>query len=752
MASAFNFNTPFESTGAIIENVISGWAENASDLVVGQVGPLIGTLFTIWVIYRALNIMYGVGHERVVDLFLDTVKLAAVGYFALNSFHYVNWIISNAPAVEDFLLGMVPNSPANVWASLDHIWHEGWDAIAQLGSLESGVSWNDFVGSLMLITAMFFVACGIVFLAFMGLTLLVTNKILLVILLGFGPLFMAIGMFPKMREVMWAWVKMCITCIFVMILFAAVVSLVVTIQTGLMTTMGSLALGGDAALMKAFQIGCILFVVCCATGNIFQSIPFIARNLTGAWGVGGGTGGFASHAAAAGLGAVGGAMAAGTALAPAAAAAGNMTAGVGYGARNAARSAFAAAGGQEALARAKAAGAAGATPAQAFGGFMKDLAQGSKDAVAEKASGIYGAAKSFASDPGAAAVSAGAAIKKGMSETYNDGGRGFTSNSARKFLADHAPNMSAGLEGAIAGARESRHERTAGDSTYAAAAAGNVAAMSMMERDGGAGSTGGYYGGNDSSSQGIAQWREAGAKEMSGVGKTSEEIAAAKSGTDSNGIVSGGGSGAGLAAAGAHAAASMQGAAGASGANGTSGTSGANGTSGVSGRNGIDGAPGASAPAAGPNPTGPSGSSGPSGAAAAAAAAMAAGSASGSSASSVSSAGASSSQTASRASFISTAGSSSDGGASTLASAASSASAASAASAAAGAVAGDGSSQASGAAEHSISAMGSSAPAAPSASAPAPEAPQSSSQPAQTPSDEGAQVIAHRAPRMRRGS
>lgn len=778
MASAFNFNTPFESTGTIIEDVISGWAIDASDLVVGQVGPLIGTLFTIWVIYRALNIMYGVGNERVVDLFLDTVKLAAVGYFALNSMNYIMWVILNAPAVEDFLLAMVPNAPTSVWGSLDTLWDQGWNAIARLGSLESGISWDDFAGSLMLMSAMFFVACGIVFLTFMGLTLLVTNKVLLVILLGFGPLFLALGMFPKLREVMWSWVKMCLTCIFVMILFTAVVSLVVSVQTQLMGTMGTLALGGDAALMKAFQIGCILFVICCATGNIFQSIPFIARNLTGAWGIGGGTGGFATHAAAAGLGAVGGAMAVGNALGPSA---GNLAGGIAYGARNQVRSMFNGAGGPQALAAAKAAGAAGASPAKAFGGFMKDLTVGGASALGGKVAGAYGAAKSFASHPGESLASAGAAIQKGLSETYNDGGKGFTSASARQFLADHVPNVSAGLEGAIAGARQSQHERTGGDSTWAAAQGGSAAAQSMIDRMSGQGGQSGQngqnaqsgaagtvqglagahalssmasgsHGGSESSSVGIAQWRDAGASDMNNVGKSAAEVAAASaaSGTDANGIVNSGGSQASqtsqVSQAGVHAAAAMQGASGVSGANGTSGTSGVNGTGGVSGRNGIDGAPGASAPASSAS-SAPSGSA-PSAASASAAAAMAAGS-SASSASSASPAPSSASSPAyapspaasAAAASISTAGSSSDSSA-----------AAAAATSTAGTVSSDGSSQSSapsGASEHSISAMGS------STSSPSPD-PSAGAQGTQAQSqtqsqDDGAQVLASRSPRMRRG-
>lgn len=283
----------FETIGTAFEQSISGYAEDVSGALIGNISPVIMTGISIYFLLKAYLYMTGRADGAVVDTMITVFKIAFISMIGLNSGNFISMGIGLINGAEDLLLGALPNSvdTASIWGSVDQLWSEVGDGLQSLINLFSKLDFSfgnigeSFLYALLLVGIMgtFLIAASFLTMASLG--VIIIAKLSLVLILGFGPLFISLLMFPLTRSWFDGWLKACLIPVFTMVIMAAVLALLGTIfseqMAKLATKINSFAdaeTGGFAEL--AINVMTFL-ILCVAIATLIKAVPSLAAGVVG---------------------------------------------------------------------------------------------------------------------------------------------------------------------------------------------------------------------------------------------------------------------------------------------------------------------------------------------------------------------------------------------------------------------------------------------------------------------------------------
>lgn len=283
----------FESLGTHFETSIAGYAEEISGALIGSLSPIISTCVILYFTLKGYLYMSGRAEGAITDTVITAFKIALISSVALNTGTFVSEGIGFINGAEDLLLGVLPSSTpvSSVWASVDNLWQNVQTGLASLFALleqvEFGISnfGRALVYSGMLLGVMGLFLFAAAFLTLASLGVIIVAKLSLVIILGFGPLFLCTLMFPITRTWFDGWLKACMTPVFTMVVMAGILTLLSNIFQDCMTSLAAkidsfAAQGSEGFAPMALSVVTFL-IVSVALATLVRAVPTLAAGMVG---------------------------------------------------------------------------------------------------------------------------------------------------------------------------------------------------------------------------------------------------------------------------------------------------------------------------------------------------------------------------------------------------------------------------------------------------------------------------------------
>lgn len=273
--------TIFQDLGLLVEDQIGSFAADVSTKLIVEISPVIAAGVSLYFFLKAYSFMMGMGNDRVVDVFMTGVKVAVVSFFSLQAGNFVQYAIGSIQALEPLLLSSFPDAPSNSWAAVDGIWNSAQRAIDALQTIYGDTSFRDGMGYLIIvIVALVIITIIGVFMTSAAVGVVLTTKVALVLVLGFGPLFISLLMFPWTRSWFDGWLKSCVTYVVTLVMMAMVVAFFTNLFDGAVNRVVAAQQQGAAFVGLWVQIA-IFGIIGLTAAYVIRMVPSFAAGLTG---------------------------------------------------------------------------------------------------------------------------------------------------------------------------------------------------------------------------------------------------------------------------------------------------------------------------------------------------------------------------------------------------------------------------------------------------------------------------------------
>lgn len=286
-----NGDISFSAFGTMFRDSISSFARDTSGAMITWIGPIVTAALSLYFLFMALNHLQGKSSQPITDTLFVCLKVSLIAFFALNAANFVSYVIEPVASLESLLISAIktgvhgmPISGDNAWAALDEMWAK----ILAVGELIKQLIGKFGLGTLgplllsfLLLVAMFFCAG---YFTFAAIGILLINEISVVLVLGFGPIYLSLLMFPVTRGWFDNWLKSLLTYVLTMVMTAAVIYLFCYVfDTNLKIINNSVKLNAAAAVVLSRSLipvvtFCVLLV---AAATLVRIIPVMAAGLTG---------------------------------------------------------------------------------------------------------------------------------------------------------------------------------------------------------------------------------------------------------------------------------------------------------------------------------------------------------------------------------------------------------------------------------------------------------------------------------------
>ena len=278
----------FTDFGAEVDRAMSGFAVEAASVVDMQIERPVYLALVIWAFVMGLLIMNGWTRTTFKEFVFTALKIGLLAMVGLNSFTYLTYVIDIGGNLDSWFISMLPNSmgsatPTNVWDSVTQLWAGSWDLVSRMLSIQVGWGIDSFFQSMVIILLAVVVGVGVLFMTNMALTLIVVNKVILAVMLGFGPLFICFAMFDWTKSLFSGWLRTVLSVIVTFTLFAAAVMLALAVLNPIVGEIETAAGGSeDGVVMTVLELSGVFLVICLSFAGLFRWIPMVAHNITGA--------------------------------------------------------------------------------------------------------------------------------------------------------------------------------------------------------------------------------------------------------------------------------------------------------------------------------------------------------------------------------------------------------------------------------------------------------------------------------------
>lgn len=279
----------FESIGTMLENGVAGYAEQISGSLISNISPVIFSGVSLYFLLKGWMFLTGRADGAISDTVITAFKIALISMVGLNTGNFVSWGMGFINGAEALLMDSLPSgSASNGWAAIDAMWKSIGSGIVSLWQLIGNLDWNEISAALLLVLLLFAFFIAGAFLTLAALGVFIIAKLSLVVVMGFGPLFICLLMFPLTRSWFDGWLKSCMTYVFTVVIMAAVISLVTEVFSSRVEMLSSMLNRGlSDGVMADFMTSVFTFlIICVGLATLVKAIPAMASGVTGGIGMG----------------------------------------------------------------------------------------------------------------------------------------------------------------------------------------------------------------------------------------------------------------------------------------------------------------------------------------------------------------------------------------------------------------------------------------------------------------------------------
>lgn len=278
----------FTTIGNTFETAISGFAETTSAGMIGLIFPLVTIAVTLYFTITGYLFMAGRTQDSLPDLMIKGTKIWLVAMVGLNTGNFVRYAIAIQGLEADFIGAM--GGSGTSFAVLDRLWEKSLDSISQLLTFTGRLNITSIGAIFLALIIILIIAACFAFLCSLACGILLLAKCALVIVLGFGPLFVCALMFPITRSWFDGWLRSALTYIFTITIATAVILIFIHVLdnqvTKLNNTLSGLASTTNGALDDCFVATIIICITSLVSGYILRAVPQIAASLVGGVAIG----------------------------------------------------------------------------------------------------------------------------------------------------------------------------------------------------------------------------------------------------------------------------------------------------------------------------------------------------------------------------------------------------------------------------------------------------------------------------------
>lgn len=256
------------------------------------IGLLLGAAIGLYFVMVLLSYMWTGEAAKlpIIDLFKRFFFLALMCAFALHADFYVEYVKTPVLAIPDEVGQLVSMNDMENGSILDSMIENNYKIIGDYWKPIS--EWGLFdinFGELFQFIAIFLVVgiVGTVFIVIAAAYLLIA-KIMINVVLIIGPAFIMFGYFPPTREYLMKWVGVVLNYIFLVVIYAAVFTLLHNVLTSIDINSSQNALSAlhpAAGALSGGSMATILLFVYLLFIGVIMAVPSMASSLTGGVGI-----------------------------------------------------------------------------------------------------------------------------------------------------------------------------------------------------------------------------------------------------------------------------------------------------------------------------------------------------------------------------------------------------------------------------------------------------------------------------------
>ena len=279
----------FQTIGTTFESAISGFTATTASGVIGLIAPMILVGVTLYFTITGYMIMAGRISEPLADVMIKGAKIALIAMVGLSTGDFMTYVAGAATGMEREFLSAMGSSSGNIYQLMDDSWTKGYDAVSLAFEQAGDKSFMTEAGAIIVLTLAGVIGIiGLIAICAIGAGIVMMAKMALVVVLGFGPLFVCALMFPATANWFNGWVSAVLNYVFTSVIVGVFLIIFINIFTGyvegLSNTFSDTSAEGFGQTVLLYCV--VLLLVAVVSAYATMQVPAIAAAMAGGVSVG----------------------------------------------------------------------------------------------------------------------------------------------------------------------------------------------------------------------------------------------------------------------------------------------------------------------------------------------------------------------------------------------------------------------------------------------------------------------------------
>lgn len=274
----------FTTIGTTFESAISGFTATTASGVIGMIAPMVLVGVTLYFTITGYMIMAGRISEPLADVMIKGAKIALIAMVGLSTGDFMTYVAGAATGLEKEFLSAMGSSSNNIYQLMDDAWFKGIDVVS--GAFEEAGNKTFLTEATSIIVLTLSGSIGLIALVSIctiGAGIVMMAKMALVIVLGFGPLFICALMFPATANWFYGWLSAVLNYIFTAVVTSAILIIFINIFVHYVNQFSLVFDNLDAeGSGQAILLYCVvLLLVSLISAYVTHQAPTIAAAMSG---------------------------------------------------------------------------------------------------------------------------------------------------------------------------------------------------------------------------------------------------------------------------------------------------------------------------------------------------------------------------------------------------------------------------------------------------------------------------------------
>ena len=279
----------FTSIGTTFESSISSMTASTASGVIGLITPVVLTAVTLYFTITGYMIMAGRISEPLGDVMIKGAKIALIAMVGLSTGNFMTYVVGAAHGLEGDFLGAMGSSAGNIYQLMDNSWEKGYVAVSSAFTEAGDLNFlTEAAKMIVLLLAGLVGLAGLVALCAIGAGIVMLAKMALVVVLGFGPLFVCALMFPTTVQWFSHWLSSVLNYVFTSVIVGAFLLIFINIFVAQVDFLSTDFANSDAeGFASTVLLDCVqLFLIAIVSAYSMMQVPAVAAALAGGVSIG----------------------------------------------------------------------------------------------------------------------------------------------------------------------------------------------------------------------------------------------------------------------------------------------------------------------------------------------------------------------------------------------------------------------------------------------------------------------------------